>query len=363
MVPIAPTRISSSDSGHGCQGACGAISNAAGIAVARPRGGPRLRALGPGPRPRRRPGRGLGLAGPGLGRCRSSPARDGRVNDPCGLGCAWPRRQSPGRIRLPDIAVDPNAYAEPRCPRSLRTIRPPRPESRRAPSPGRSRSASTRRPCATVCAPSPTSSCWASLSTCAAPGPASTSSSVTPRGRSPCAVWRRDWDAMLARSGETPAEGMQVVVAGGCDYYPGSATSSPGFSFSVTDLRIAGAGDLLARIDRLRKQLDSRGAARASEAPRPAAAAARTIGIVTGESGKARDDLLAALATPRLGGSSRLGLRARPGPPRRAGDHPRAGRPRRGGRGRCRDRRPRRRLAGRPALLLRRDPLPARSRC
>ncbi len=64
---------------------------------------------------------------------------------------------------------------------------------------------------------------------------------------------------MLERTGETPAEGMQVVVAGGCDYYPGSATSSPGFSFSVEDLRIAGAGDLLARIDRLRKQLDGEG--------------------------------------------------------------------------------------------------------
>ena len=52
---------------------------------------------------------------------------------------------------------------------------------------------------------------------------------------------------------------MQVVVAGGCDYYPGSATSSPGFSFAVADLRVAGEGDLLARIDRLRKQLDAEG--------------------------------------------------------------------------------------------------------
>ena len=52
---------------------------------------------------------------------------------------------------------------------------------------------------------------------------------------------------------------MQVVVAGGCDYYPGSATSSPGFSFAVSDLRVAGEGDLLARIDRLRKQLSAEG--------------------------------------------------------------------------------------------------------
>ncbi len=122
-------------------------------------------------------------------------------------------------------------------------------------------------------------------------------------GAIPCAVWRRDWDTMLARSGETPAEGMQVVVAGGCDYYPGSATSSPGFSFSVTDLRIAGAGDLLARIDRLRKQLDSEGLLEHQKRlARPLLPG--TIGIVTGESGKARDDLLAALG--RRGWAGRL---------------------------------------------------------
>jgi len=122
-------------------------------------------------------------------------------------------------------------------------------------------------------------------------------------GAIPCAVWRRDWDALLARSGETPAEGMQVVVAGGCDYYPGSATSSPGFSFSVSDLRIAGAGDLLARIDRLRKQLDREGLLenqkRLALPLLPA-----TIGVITGESGKARDDLLAALE--RRGWAGRL---------------------------------------------------------
>jgi len=122
-------------------------------------------------------------------------------------------------------------------------------------------------------------------------------------GAVPCAVWRRDWDKLLERSGETPAEGMQVVVAGGCDYYPGSATSSPGFSFSVTDLRIAGAGDLLARIDRLRKLLDSEGLLENQKRlARPLLPA--TIGVVTGESGKARDDLLAALG--RRGWAGRL---------------------------------------------------------
>ena len=146
-------------------------------------------------------------------------------------------------------------------------------------------------------------------------------------GAIPCAAWRDDWEEMVARAGAAPAEGMQVVVAGGCDYYPGSATSSPGFSFAVRDLRIAGDGDLLARIERLRKQLDAEGLLeRQKRLQRPALP--RTIGVITGESGKARDDLLAALA--RRGWAGRLvwALRARPGPPRGAGDRARARRPR-----------------------------------
>ena len=122
-------------------------------------------------------------------------------------------------------------------------------------------------------------------------------------GAIPCSAWRQDWEAMLARGGATPAEGMQVVVAGGCDYYPGSATSSPGFSFAVRDLRIAGEGDLLARIERLRKQLDAEGLLdRQLQLIRPVLP--RTIGVITAEGGKARDDVLAALA--RRGWAGRL---------------------------------------------------------
>jgi exodeoxyribonuclease VII large subunit len=96
---------------------------------------------------------------------------------------------------------------------------------------------------------------------------------------------------------------MQVVVAGGCDYYPGSPTSSPGFSFSVTDLRVAGEGDLLARIDRLRKQLDAEGLLELQKRlPRPLLP--RSIGVITGEGGKARDDVLAGLR--RRGWAGRL---------------------------------------------------------
>jgi exodeoxyribonuclease VII large subunit len=109
-----------------------------------------------------------------------------------------------------------------------------------------------------------------------------------------CAAWRADWEEMTARAG-TPAEGMQVVVAGGCDYYQGSATSSPSFSFAVRDLRLAGDGDLLVRIERLRRTLDAEGLLETQKRlPRPVLP--RTIGVITAEGGKARDDLLAGLA-------------------------------------------------------------------
>jgi exodeoxyribonuclease VII large subunit len=121
-------------------------------------------------------------------------------------------------------------------------------------------------------------------------------------GAIPCAAWRADWDAILARAG-APAEGMQVVVAGGCDYYPGSATSSPGFSFTVLDLRLAGDGDLLARIERLRKQLDGEGLLETQKRLQMPVLP-HTIGVVTGEGGKARDDVRAALA--RRGWAGRL---------------------------------------------------------
>ena len=90
------------------------------------------------------------------------------------------------------------------------------------------------------------------------------------------------------------AEGVQVVVAGGCDYYPGSASASPSFSFAVSDLRVAGEGDLLAQIERLRQALAAEGLLeRQQRLPRPLLP--RTIGVVTGEGGKARDDVLAGL--------------------------------------------------------------------
>ena len=77
-----------------------------------------------------------------------------------------------------------------------------------------------------------------------------------PAGALPCSMWREDFDKL--RLG-TLADGAQVVVAGGCDYYPGSRTASPGFSFAVTRLRVAGEGDLLAQLEQLRRRLHAEG--------------------------------------------------------------------------------------------------------
>jgi exodeoxyribonuclease VII large subunit len=85
-----------------------------------------------------------------------------------------------------------------------------------------------------------------------------------------------------------------VVAAGHCDFYPGSATSSPRFTFRVEELRPAGEGDLLARLARLRRQLAEEGLFEPQKLlARPALP--RRIGVVTAEGSAARRDLLAGL--------------------------------------------------------------------
>jgi exodeoxyribonuclease VII large subunit len=119
-------------------------------------------------------------------------------------------------------------------------------------------------------------------------------------GALPCSMWRGDWDALGLR--DVP-EGTVCVAAGGCDFYPGSRSSSASFSFAVTDLRVAGEGDLLAQIDQLRRRLAAEGLCDRQRAlQRPGVP--RTIGVVTGENGKARDDVLAGLR--RRGWAGRL---------------------------------------------------------
>ena len=119
------------------------------------------------------------------------------------------------------------------------------------------------------------------------------------RGALPCSMWRNEFEAL----GVTLTDGLRVVVGGGCDYYPGSSTSSPSFGFAVAELRVAGEGDLLVQLERLRRKLGAEGLFEHQKLlPRPLLP--RTIGVVTGEQGKARDDVLAGLE--RRGWAGRL---------------------------------------------------------
>jgi exodeoxyribonuclease VII large subunit len=119
------------------------------------------------------------------------------------------------------------------------------------------------------------------------------------RGALPCSMWLADCQAL----GIELRDGMRVVVGGGCDYYPGSATSSPSFTFAVAELRLEGEGDLLAELQRLRRRLAADGLCeRQKRLRRPSLP--RTIGVVTGASGKARDDVVAGLR--RRGWAGRL---------------------------------------------------------
>ena len=113
-------------------------------------------------------------------------------------------------------------------------------------------------------------------------------------GAVPCAIWLSDFAKAGLPEGAL-RDGAEVVVAGGPDYYPGGAQSSPSFAFRATHVRLAGEGDLLARLEALRKQLRAEGL---FELQKQLARSLlpRTIGVVTAEAGAARRDLLAGLA-------------------------------------------------------------------
>jgi exodeoxyribonuclease VII large subunit len=112
-------------------------------------------------------------------------------------------------------------------------------------------------------------------------------------GAVPCAIWLDDLEQAGLPEGAL-RDGAEVVIAGGPDYYPGGGQASPGFSFRATHVRLAGEGDLLARLEALRKQLEAEGLfALQKQLARPRLP--KTIGVVTAESGAARRDLLAGL--------------------------------------------------------------------
>src|SRR3954451_9190334 len=121
-------------------------------------------------------------------------------------------------------------------------------------------------------------------------------------GAVPCAMWLQDFEGLGLAPGAL-VDGTRAGVAGGTGFYPGSRNASPAFSFHGTSLRPAGEGDLLAQLDLLRKRLDGEGLfAPQKTLSRPALP--RSIGVVTGEGGKARDDVLAGLS--RRGWAGRL---------------------------------------------------------
>ena len=102
-------------------------------------------------------------------------------------------------------------------------------------------------------------------------------------GAVPCSMWRDAFEELRLPAGAL-SDGGQVVVAGGPDYYAGSRTASPSFSFAVSGLRLAGEGDLLAQVEVLRRTLAAEGLFEPQKRlARPVLP--RCIGVVTGESG------------------------------------------------------------------------------
>src|SRR6476469_4904161 len=113
------------------------------------------------------------------------------------------------------------------------------------------------------------------------------------QGAVPCAIWLTDLEKAGLPEGAL-RDGAELVISGGPDYYPGGGQASPSFSFRATHVRLAGEGDLLARLEALRKQLQKEGLFELQkQLARPLLP--RTIGVVTAESGAARRDLLAGL--------------------------------------------------------------------
>jgi exodeoxyribonuclease VII large subunit len=82
------------------------------------------------------------------------------------------------------------------------------------------------------------------------------------------------------------AEGTQVVVCGKPNFYTGRGT----FSLRVSEIRAVGLGELLARIDRLRRLLDAEGLFDV-RLKRPIPFLPNTIGLVTGRASAAERDV------------------------------------------------------------------------
>lgn len=83
-------------------------------------------------------------------------------------------------------------------------------------------------------------------------------------------------------------DGTQVIVYGKPNFYTGRGT----FSLRVSEIRAVGIGELLARIDRLRRLLDAEGLFD-DRLKRPIPFLPDTIGLVTGRASAAEHDIMA----------------------------------------------------------------------
>ncbi|ANE79507.1 exodeoxyribonuclease VII large subunit [Mycobacterium adipatum] len=84
------------------------------------------------------------------------------------------------------------------------------------------------------------------------------------------------------------AEGVQVIVHGKPQFY----TARGSFSLRVSDIRAVGVGELLARIDRLRRLLEAEGLFD-RRLKRPIPFLPNTIGLITGRASAAEHDVMA----------------------------------------------------------------------
>ena len=87
------------------------------------------------------------------------------------------------------------------------------------------------------------------------------------------------------------AEGTQVVVCGKPTFYTGRGS----FSLRLTEIRAVGIGELLARIERLRRLLDAEGLFDA-RLKRPVPFLPSAVGLITGRASAAERDVLAVAA-------------------------------------------------------------------
>ncbi|MGO9152397.1 exodeoxyribonuclease VII large subunit [Mycobacterium sp.] len=97
---------------------------------------------------------------------------------------------------------------------------------------------------------------------------------------------------LVARAPVKLAEGIQVVVCGKPSFYTGRGT----FSLRLSEIRAVGIGELLARIDRLRRLLDAEGLFD-TRLKRPIPFLPNVIGLITSRASHAERDVTTVAAT------------------------------------------------------------------